>query len=171
MQAFLWLLFIFIIIQRLIELKIARRNEQWMRERGGIELASEHYKWFVIIHGLFFISILFEVFLRDLRTIEMNNYLFSLFLLTQLVRVWCIQSLGKFWNTKIIVLPNVALVKRGPYRYIKHPNYIIVGIELFLIPLLFGAYLTSIIFPIFHLLLMRIRIPAEEKALRGIINK
>lgn len=159
-------LFILIIIQRIVELYIARRNEQWMKAHGGIEKGKEHYKWFFILHSFFFLSILFEVLLRQKTSMELNTYLFSIFLLTQLARVWCIQSLGRFWNTKIIVLPNVALVRRGPYKYIKHPNYVIVGIELFIIPLLFGAYYTAIAFPIFHLILMRIRIPLEEKALK-----
>ncbi|WP_085994423.1 isoprenylcysteine carboxyl methyltransferase family protein [Oceanobacillus senegalensis] len=168
MQIFMWLLLAFIILQRLVELLIARRNEQWMRERGGIEIGSEHYKWFFIVHSCFFISILLEVSLQTNSVSELNNYLFALFLLTQLARVWCIQSLGRFWNTKIIVLPNVALVKRGPYKYIKHPNYVIVGVELFVIPLLFGAYMTAVLFPLFHLILLKIRIPAEEKALKKV---
>ncbi|WP_156289198.1 isoprenylcysteine carboxyl methyltransferase family protein [Oceanobacillus salinisoli] len=169
-NVFMWILFIFIIVQRIVELRIAKRNEQWMRARGGVELASEHYKWFIIVHSLFFISVLMEVIFRDYETYELNNYLFAFFLLTQLARVWCIQSLGRFWNTKIIVLPNVALVKRGPYKYIQHPNYVIVGIEFFIIPLLFGAYYTAVVFPIFHLMLMKVRIPAEENALKGSVK-
>lgn len=169
---FLWLLFIFIIVQRLVELVIAKRNEQWMKANGGIEKGKEHYKWFIVIHSLFFISILAEVAIRGTDGYVLNNFLFALFLLIQLARVWCIQSLGKFWNTKIIVLPNVALVKRGPYKYIKHPNYVIVGLELIVIPLLFGAYYTALMFPLFHLMLMKVRIPLEEKALGRVkINK
>ncbi len=74
-------------------------------------------------------------------------------------------TLGRFWNTKIIVLPGVTVIKKGPYRYIKHPNYVIVAVELFVIPLLIGAQLTAFLFPILHLLLLRVRIPSEEKAL------
>ncbi len=81
------------------------------------------------------------------------------------MRVWCIVSLGKFWNTKIIVLPKVVMIKKGPYKYMKHPNYLIVFVELFTIPAMFGAYITAILFPILHLLLLTIRIPAEDRAL------
>src|SRR5690625_2764138 len=170
MPLFVWLLFLLIITQRLIELRIAGRNEKWMKERGAIEIGKEHYKWFIIIHSLFFFSILIEVTLRDVSALQLNYVLFTLFLLTQIARIWCIRSLGKYWNTKIIVLPGSSLVEKGPYKYVKHPNYIIVGAELFIVPLLFGAYITAVIFPILHILLLRIRIPCEEKALNKAIR-
>ena len=94
-----------------------------------------------------------------------RSFLFSLFIVLQTLRIWCIVSLGRFWNTKIIVLPRVALIKKGPYKYVDHPNYIIVGMELFVIPLLFGAYVTTFVFPILHLILLKIRIPKETEAL------
>jgi methyltransferase len=170
MPLFMWILFGLIIIQRLMELQIARRNEKWMKENGAFEIGKEHYKWFVLIHSLFFLSILIEIMLRDGFALPFNYFLFMLFLLTQMARVWCIRSLGKFWNTKIIVLPGSSLVKKGPYKYVKHPNYIIVGVELLIIPLLFGAYITAVIFPILHLLLLRVRIPCEEKALNKAVR-
>jgi methyltransferase len=108
--------------------------------------------------------------LRDVSSLQLNYVLFLLFLLTQIARIWCIWSLGKYWNTKIIVLPGSPLVKKGPYKYVKHPNYIVVGAELFIIPLLFGAYITAVIFPILHILLLRVRIPCEEKALNKAIS-
>lgn len=165
MPGYLWWIFIFIALERIVELIIAKRNEKWMLERGGVEWGREHYKWFIIVHLLFFLSILTEVSLRDNSGFVMNNYVFALFLLTQAARVWCIQSLGPFWNTKIIILPDRSLISRGPYKYVKHPNYIIVGIELFIIPILFGAYFTAILFPILHISLMTVRIPIENKAL------
>lgn len=149
----------------MIELVIAKRNERWMKKRDGIERGKEHYKWFVVVHTLFFLSILLEVDLRDYSGFKMNLFLLTIFVLLQIARVWCITSLGKFWNTKIIILPSELLVEKGPYKYVKHPNYIIVGLELFFIPLLFNAYVTALIFPILHLLLMMIRIPIENKAL------
>lgn len=160
------ILYLCIIMQRLIELVIAKSNENWMKKRGGIETGQEHYKWFVIVHCLFFVAIYLEAWLFGREDFSVNYILLSIFLLTQFLRAWCIVSLGRFWNTKIIVLPRVALIRKGPYKYVKHPNYIIVGIELLVIPLLFGAYLTAVIFPIIHLVLLKIRIPNEEKALR-----
>lgn len=163
---FFYLLLTFIIGQRLVELYIAHRNEKWMLERGGIEIGNEHYKLFIFLHILFFIFFIYEVhYSVTLELITVNYYFFFLFIIAQIGRVWCIVSLGKFWNTKIIVLPKVVLIKKGPYKYMKHPNYVIVFIELFTIPAMFGAYMTAALFPILHLLLLMIRIPAEEKAL------
>jgi methyltransferase len=165
MPVYLWILLIGIIVQRLVELVIAKRNELWIIERGGIERGKEHYKWFIIVHTLFFCSLLLEITLLDFSQFKLSIPLFFIFMVTQFFRIWCIQSLGKFWNTKILILPNHTLISKGPYRFIKHPNYIIVGIELFIIPLLFGAMITATLFPILHLLLMTVRIPAENKAL------
>jgi len=165
MTPFMWILFVLIIIQRLFELQIAKRNEKWMKEEGGVETGKKHYKWFVLIHSIFFLSILMEATMLDNSLLPFNYLLFVVFLLTQASRIWCLLSLGKFWNTKIIVLPGASLVKKGPYKYVKHPNYIIVGVELFIIPLLFGAYITAFVFPILHIVLLRIRIPLEEEAL------
>lgn len=166
MPAYLWILLVIIILQRLAELRQAKGNEKWMKERGGIERGEQHYKWFIILHTMFFISIIFEVSFRDTSNLTLNYVLLSTFVITQIIRIWCIQTLGKFWNTKIIILPEFSLVSKGPYKYIKHPNYIIVGIELFVIPLLFGAYITAILFPILHILLLMVRIPCEERALK-----
>lgn len=165
MSGIFWLIFVFIMLQRITELFIAKRNERWMREKGAIERGREHYKWFIVVHILFFCSILMELFLRDNSSFTLNVYLFIVFLLLQVARVWCIASLGKYWNTKIIILPNSSLVRKGPYKYVKHPNYIIVGLELLVIPLMFGANFTAVLFPIFHILLMMIRIPLENQAL------
>ncbi|GGA61660.1 isoprenylcysteine carboxyl methyltransferase family protein [Ornithinibacillus halotolerans] len=166
MELWMWLLILFIIGQRLVELVIAKNNEKWMKARGGVEKGATHYKWFIYLHTLFFISILLETMMKlGQQEVVFHYFYFCVFFLAQLARFWCIYSLGRFWNTKIIVLPRVALIKKGPYKYVKHPNYIIVAVELFVIPMLFGAYVTAVIFPILHIMLLRIRIPAEEKAL------
>lgn len=164
MTTWMWLFIIAVIAQRLIELNIAKRNERWMKDRGGIEKGVKHYKWFIWLHSIFFLSMIFEAVLNE-RNIGINYVLITIFLLTQLGRLWCIHTLGKFWNTKVIVLPGVSLIKKGPYKYVKHPNYIIVAIELFVIPFLVGAYVTAFVFPLLHVLLLKIRIPREEKAL------
>jgi len=141
-----------------------------MKERGAVEREGKHYKGFLIIHIAFFISILVETAFLTNTNKQWFIPLFIIFILTQLARVWCIYSLGRFWNTKIIILPGAELVNKGPYKYVKHPNYIIVGVELFVIPLLFGAIVTAVIFPILHILLLLIRIPAEERALNEVRN-
>lgn len=165
MPVALWVLFGLIVLQRLVELVIARRNEKWMKDHGGIEQGSGHYILFIVLHVSFFLSLLAEIMLSGSSDTTFHYVLFALFLVTQVVRIWCIHALGRFWNTKIIIAPNFSLVKEGPYKYMKHPNYVIVGVELFIIPLLFGAPVTAAIFPILHILLLTVRIPAEERAL------
>lgn len=152
-------------MQRLVELKIAKNNEKWMKSRGGIEKGRQHYKWFVLLHVCFFGSIIVETSVINNEVFSINYVLLFIFLTAQAGRFWCIQSLGRFWNTKVIVLPGVIHLKKGPYKYVKHPNYIIVAAELFVIPLFVGAVMTAILYPILHLLLLRVRIPEEEKAL------
>lgn len=155
-----------VIIQRLLEMVIARRNEKWMKAQGAIEFGRIHYQFLVMMHILFFLVFFFEkiAFSRELSPFW--SLLGSLFIMAQLIRVWAISSLGRYWNTKIIVLPNVDVVRKGPYRYIKHPNYLVVFIELLVVPLMFGAYITAIMFTILNVMMLSIRIPAEEKALR-----
>lgn len=155
-----------LMFQRLFELHIAKRNEKWMLARGAVELGQEHYKWFVIMHILFFVTLTGEVTYQSLQQeIKITWAFVWLFLMMQFARGWCIGSLGRFWNTKILVLHNIILIKKGPYRWVRHPNYIIVLIELFTIPFMFHAYFTAIIFPTLHILLLMVRIPEEEKAL------
>lgn len=139
-----------------------------MKDRGGIEKGAKHYKWFILLHTLFFFSVFLEAMHYNVSDLPFNYVLFTIFILTQLIRIWCIRTLGRFWNTKIIISTAFSLVKEGPYKYLKHPNYIIVGIELFVVPLLFGAYITALVFPLLHILILTIRIPYEEKALAEI---
>lgn len=134
-------------------------------KRGGIECGQKHYKWFIIVHTLFFLSILLEMDLRDYSYFKINPILLIFFVFLQIMRVWCMTSLGRFWNTKAIILPSKMLIEKGSYKYVKHPNYIIVGLELFFIPLFFNAYVTALIFPFMHLLLLMVRIAIENKAL------
>ncbi|MYL32809.1 hypothetical protein GLW08_00045 [Pontibacillus yanchengensis] len=160
-----YILFFFIIIQRIIEVMVAKRNEKWMKQQGGIEVGEDHYKWIVLVHILFFLSIALEAYNESFELTMWKGFLFGVFLVTQGFRIWCLTSLGRYWNTKIIVLPGANLIAKGPYRYFKHPNYLVVGVEFIVIPLLLNAYFTAVLFPIFHVLLMKIRIPHEEKAL------
>src|SRR5699024_3031448 len=150
---------------RLLELTIAKRNEKWMKERGGVEKGKRYYKWFIILHVMFIMITVLEAGTHNPEDQRLNCFLFMLFLVMQIGRIWCIYTLGKFWNTKIIVLPKVVPIKKGPYKYIRHPNYLIVLAELFLIPLLLGAYLSAILFPIVHLGLLKWCIPSGKKTL------
>ena len=158
--------YIFLAFQRQIELFVAKRNEQIVRKEGAVEYDREGYKYIVLLHVGFFISFLLEkmLFGRDL-----NSYsaaLFAVFIITQLLRYWAIASLGKYWNTRILVVPGVNLVSKGPYKYIKHPNYLAVIIEIAVIPLIFSCYITAIVFSILNLVTLRRRITIEENALK-----
>ncbi|WP_369404886.1 isoprenylcysteine carboxylmethyltransferase family protein [Piscibacillus salipiscarius] len=113
-----------------------------------------------------------ESFLNHSWNRDASIIVFSLFILLQTFRFWSLWSLGRYWNTKVIVLPDAKVVDRGPYKWIKHPNYWIVGLELLVISLLFYAYITAIIFVSAHLWLMTKRIPLENRALKQyFINK
>ncbi|NYF25495.1 isoprenylcysteine carboxyl methyltransferase family protein [Sporosarcina sp. JAI121] len=159
-----------VILQRLVELFVAKRNEKWMRSQGAFEVGTTHYPVMVTMHIAFFISLLAEVFLFGrLLSPEWILFLF-IFLVAQVARIWCLTSLGKFWNTKIIILPGADVVQKGPYKLVRHPNYIIVATELLVLPLMFGAYFTAIIFTLLNVWMMSVRIPVEEKALKEATN-
>lgn len=154
-----------VIFQRLAELGIAKKNEKWMKANGGFEVGKEHYKYIVLVHVLFFLSLIFEVsyFNKAVSSLWIVYVLF--FTLAQGLRVWSLLSLGKFWNTKIIIMPNVNIISSGPYKFIRHPNYLVVVIELLVLPLIFNAYFTAIIFTLLNMVVLSIRIPIEENAL------
>jgi methyltransferase len=155
-----------IIIQRLAELRIAKNNEKWMKGQGGIEFGQKHYRLMVGIHILFFLSYIMEVTYFYKNISPYWPILICFFLITQAGRVWALTSLGRFWNTKIIVLPNAEVVMKGPYKFLKHPNYVIVTLEFLIIPLIYQAYVTTILFSFLNLWILSIRIPEEEKALK-----
>lgn len=160
-------IFLFVlVIQRLLELFIAKRNEKWMLAKGAIEYGKEHYKYMVLLHSSFFVAIIMETLLLHKQLNDNWVVLLIIFIIVQLGRIWVISSLGKYWNTKIIVLPNIRVITKGPFKYIKHPNYLIVTIELLVIPLIFNSYITAITFFFLNQLMLFIRIPIEERALK-----
>lgn len=163
-------LIVIVIIQRVVELIIAKKNEKWIRQQGGYEVGASHYPLMVMMHCTFFVVLILEVVLFK-RSLSVLWLLFlTLFLLAQIGRFWCLYSLGKFWNTKIIVLPNANVIRKGPYRLVKHPNYLIVSLELLTLPLLFNAYVTALVFTFLNLAILSKRIPIEEAALKEVTN-
>ncbi|WP_409288859.1 isoprenylcysteine carboxyl methyltransferase family protein [Peribacillus sp. SCS-37] len=159
-----------VILQRLLELVVAKRNETWMKSRGGEEFGAAHYPWMVGMHASFFAALSLEVFLRNFQLSPQWKLLFVLFLILQAGRIWALRSLGRFWNTKIIVVRGAKVVKKGPYRFLKHPNYVIVALELLVIPLIFNAFWTASLFTLLNILMMKTRIPAEEAALKSLTD-
>lgn len=158
---------VIISLQRLIELAIARSNRAWVMAAGVQEFGAGHYPLFFILHAGWIMGWVGETYLRQTTLSQVWPYWLALFAAAQVLRYWCITSLGRCWNTRILVVPGQKLIKRGPYRYICHPNYMAVAIELFSLPLIFDAWLTAIVATIFNAyLLLIIRIPAERQALR-----
>ena len=153
----------FIILVRVVELFIAKRNERWLRSEGAGEYGGEHYKYFIILHTGFFISLITEYNLSEYSGIK--YWVIVMFFVVQILRISIFISLGKYWNTKILVIKGRELVHTGLYRYFKHPNYVIVILEFLLIPFGFGLYITLIVFSMLNLLLLRVRLREEEKAL------
>jgi methyltransferase len=152
---------LFVIIQRLSELYIARGNEKWLRSQGAIEYGKEHYPFIVALHTLFIISIIVEYVLRGNTPIDFVFLI--LFVLLLLFKFWALSSLGKYWNTKIFRVPGTGPVKKGPYKLFKHPNYFIVICEIAIIPMVFHLYYTAIIFTVLNAIMLTVRIRVENK--------
>ncbi|MGG3890120.1 isoprenylcysteine carboxyl methyltransferase family protein [Metabacillus fastidiosus] len=159
-------LFTILVIQRITELFIAKRNEKWMMAKGGVKHGEKHYPLIVVVHTLFLISLITEVTVFHKGLSSLWSFILPFLLLTQIIRYWAVMSLGPYWNTKIIILPDSEVVAKGPYRFMRHPNYVVVALEILFIPLLFNAYITAVLFTISNIFLMIIRIPEEEKALQ-----
>jgi methyltransferase len=158
--------FVFVVLQRLLELAIARRNARHIRSLGGFEVGGEHYRYIVGLHVLFLLSLLCEAGWKGQELSPWWWVPFSLFIAAQVLRYWCIYSLGRRWNTRIFVLPGTPPVSRGPYRYLRHPNYLVVMTEFVSLPATFSAYTTAVLFSLLNFwLLWRVRIPLEEAAI------
>jgi methyltransferase len=158
-------LFSFLILQRLGELALAERNRRWALARGGREYGGRTYPAIVAVHTLFFVALLLEWRYRSHGWNSQWPAWVVLLAAAQILRLWTILSLGRCWNTRIIVIPGLQLVAQGPFRFIRHPNYAVVIVEMFTIPVLCGAYFTAAIFSLANALLLARRIPEEERAL------
>ncbi len=167
-QAWVWVLLSLLAAERLAELWIARRNQRWMGARGAREHARSFSRLLFVFHGLWLFSFAVEAWAFARRPLIAPEWVFALFLLLQGLRYWCILSLGYFWNTKIIVLPGAPLVRKGPYRWLRHPNYRVVMLELYLYPALFGCWFSAFVFGTANLWMLKKRVEQEEAALASI---
>ncbi len=160
----IFILFIsFVILLRIGELLLSRRNERWLLQHGAVEYGNKHYPFIVTLHVLFIISLIFEYSIQ--QTASYSLFFIVLYFVLIAFKVRVILSLGKFWNTKIYHISNVPLLKKGPYKYSKHPNYLIVIAEITVIPLAFHLYYTAIIFTLLNSIILFVRIREENKAL------
>jgi methyltransferase len=157
--------------ERIAELVVSKRNAADAFARGGVEYGQRHFPWMVVLHTGLLLACIAEVFLLDRPFIPALGWpMLAIALLCQAGRYWCIASLGRQWNTRVIVVPGAgAVTARGPYRWawLPHPNYVIVAVEGIALPLVHTAYLTAIVFTLLNaVLLLGFRIPTENTALR-----
>jgi methyltransferase len=152
----------FVLFQRLSELKISRVNTERLLAMGAYEHAPGHYPLIVAVHTGWLASLFWLAPGEDIRW-----PLFALFLLLQAGRLWVLRTLGPRWTTRIIVLPNAPLVTGGPFRFVRHPNYLVVIGEIAVLPLVFGLWQVALLFSILNAVVLFIRIRAETGALGG----
>ena len=161
-MSLLYLIVGLVAAQRLVELGIASRNTKWLLTHGGQEVGRRHYPLFVVLHTGWLLAVL--VFIE--ADAPINPWWLTLFLLLQTGRIWVMMSLGRFWTTRLITLPDAPLVSRGPYRFCRHPNYVIVVGEFAALPLAFGAWELALIFSLLNGALLVHRVKVENSALQ-----
>ena len=149
-------------LQRLAELALARRNTRLLLAQGGVEVAPGHYPAIVTLHAAWLAGLWL---LAPSRAPDIA--LLTVFGLMQIGRGWVLASLGTRWTTRIIVVPGAHLVRSGPYRFVRHPNYLIVAGEILVLPLAFGLPLFAVLFSGLNVLVLWVRLQAEDAALRG----
>ena len=151
---------LFVTVQRLCELVLAQRNTSRLLAAGAIEAGRGHYPVIVALHAAWLAALWFQGWNRPV-----NLTLLAVFAVMQALRVWVIASLGGRWTTRIIVLPDAPLVTKGPFRFVRHPNYCIVTAEIALLPLALGLTGTAIVFSILNAAMLTVRIGCENRAL------
>lgn len=165
-SAFL-LLVVFVALVRLGELRVASRNVARLLARGAREAAPGHYRWMVLLHTSFLIAAPLEVWLLRRPFFPALAAGAGLALaLAMSLRLWVLATLGERWTTRILILPGVPPVTGGPYRFLRHPNYLAVVVEIAALPLIHTAWWTTLAFTVLNAALLRVRIVQEERALR-----
>jgi len=156
-------------VERIVELVISTRNARWAFERGGIESNRRQLPWMISLHVGMLLGALAEVWLLGRPFLPWLGWpMLVITVLSQAARYWIIGTLGRRWNTRVIVVPGLPLVAAGPYRWswLRHPNYVVVAIEGISLPLVHTAWITALVFTVLNaVLLLGFRIPAEDRAL------
>ena len=157
----LWLVVGLVVAQRVVELAYARRNARRLVAEGGIEVGARHYPAIVALHAAWLVALAVTV----PADTPANLPLLAVFIALQGARLWVLASLGRYWTTRVITVPDAPLVRRGPYRFMRHPNYLVVTAEIAVLPLIFGAWQIATIFSALNLALLTHRIRVENAAL------
>jgi len=156
-----YILLAFVVVERVAELVISNRHTRRLLAEGAVEAGAEHYRYFVLLHGGWLVA-MFALMHPDTPIYWPP---LVLYILLSVARAWVVTSLGRYWTTRVITLPNAPLVKRGPYRFIRHPNYAVVTGEVLVLPLVFGFWNVALVFSALNLVLLRFRIRVEDAAL------
>ncbi|MBX9397416.1 hypothetical protein K4749_28475 [Streptomyces sp. TRM72054] len=160
------LLVLAVAAERVAELVVARRNAAWTLARAGVEHGRGHYPVMVALHTGLLACCLLEPALADRPFLPALGWpMLALALLAQALRWWCITTLGPYWNTRVIVVPGARLVGAGPYRFLRHPNYLAVVVEIAALPLVHSAWLTATAFTVANAILLTVRVRCENAAL------
>jgi methyltransferase len=153
-------LLLFVTLQRLAELVIAKRNTRRLLAAGAVEAAPEHYPVIVLLHAAWLAGLwIFAPYHAP------APILVAVYALLQLARLWVLATLGERWTTRIIIIPDAPLVRSGPYRLVDHPNYWVVAAEILILPCVFGLFLYALVFSILNAAILSVRIRAEDGAL------
>jgi methyltransferase len=147
-------------LQRLGELWLSNRNTQRLLATGAQEYGAAHYPFIVTVHALWLISLWWLALNRPV-----DGFWLGSFVLIEIGRIWVLATLGPRWTTRIIVLPNAPLLRRGPYRLVDHPNYLVVIAEIAVLPLVFGLWRVALIFTVLNAAVLTVRIREENRAL------
>lgn len=157
----LWLVLAAVAAQRLWELWLADRNTRRLVAEGAVEVGAAHYPLFILLHASWLAAI---AIVTPWTTVPHLGWL-ALYGVLQLGRLWVISTLGRFWTTRIITLPSAPLVRRGPYRFVRHPNYVVASLEIAVLPLAFGQVWIALVWSLANALLVGWRIRIEDRAL------
>lgn len=158
-------------LERVAELAVSRRNTAWALARGGVEHGAGHYPAMVLLHAALLAGAVGEVAVAHRPFVPLLGWPMLLFVLaSQGLRWWCIGTLGRQWSTRVVVVPDLERVGRGPYAVTRHPNYVAVAVEGAALPLVHSAWLTAIVFTVLNAALLTVRIRVENAALRSLAS-
>jgi methyltransferase len=169
--AFFTVLVLLVALERVVELVVSRRNAAWSLRHGGYETGRGHYPVMVMLHTGLLAGMLVEAWVRrpDVPAL-LAGVMLALVLASQALRWWCIATLGRRWNTRVIVVPDLPLVRSGPYRFLSHPNYVAVVVEGFALPLVHAAWITALVFTVANAGLLTVRLRVEDRALSTVAS-
>ena len=153
-------------LERVAEIVVARRNLAWSRAQGGVEFGAGHYPFMAVLHTVFLLACVAEVvFLHRPFLPALGWPMLAIVIAAQALRWWCVSTLGRQWNTRVVVIPGAPRVSGGPYRFLSHPNYVAVAAEGIALPLVHSAWITAVVFTALNIPLMVTRVSAENAAL------